>query len=364
MFTRRAYRRYVRKGGTKSNKSKKSDIIDTSDLEKPKVFSIQDVHDLLLEKKEPKEEYIDENQKEIDEYVKKAIGYDDEFEDEQLSQEDKLRLEELLIQTDSEDEDDKEEEKVDNNHHIVADMDQKELQKEELIKDIKDYYSSNKIVSQTSISRHMTTLSYEELIRVNDKSKQEMQEIDSMVKRGRNLDDRDMYFKHMALTNNYSTKEIFRRNISKMSRENMIDALNWLDDTRNENKGVPIIPFIKNLENLFVWKSDREVLIMFIKDEKYTREMKEIPSFDDLQILYELIFNQEHKQDLEKTHLAGDKTLLRRIWEREYKNRYFKEELAKGMRYEDIKDDLEANLRTTGFEETKDETDSDIDLYE
>ena len=50
MLTRRAYKRYVRKGGTKSKKSKSSDIIDTSELEKPKVFSIQDVHDFLLRK--------------------------------------------------------------------------------------------------------------------------------------------------------------------------------------------------------------------------------------------------------------------------------------------------------------------------
>ena len=52
----------------------------------------------------------------------------------------------------------------------------------------------------------------------------------------------------------------------------------------------------------------------------------------------------------------------------EYKNKYLKEELAKGRRYEDIKDDLEADLKPSGVEERKDEqlleTDSDADIYE
>ena len=102
--------------------------------------------------------------------------------------------------------------------------------------------------------------------------------------------------------------------------------------------------------------------------------MKEISSYDDMQILYELIFSEEHKKTLDKTHLAKDKNLLRAIWQREYKNKYLKEELVKGRRYKDIKDDLEADLKPPGFEETKDEpdrypdqppleTDSDTDIY-
>ena len=46
---RRSYKRYVHKGGTKT---KRNDIIDTSELEKPKVFSIQDVHNLFFKNKE------------------------------------------------------------------------------------------------------------------------------------------------------------------------------------------------------------------------------------------------------------------------------------------------------------------------
>ena len=409
MLTRRAYKRYVRKGGTKSKKSKSSDIIDTSELEKPKVFSIQDVHDFLLRKKEPKGEY------------------DDEFEDEPLSQEDKLRLEELLIQTDSEDEGDyKEEKKIDNDplKDIVADtlteevldMAQKELQEEELIKDgiitiesaqlahnaienakkelqeeeeeavrqteqkelderannyYKHFYSNTpqEIVTQTPIIKYVTNLSDELLLEVFNKSKREMIRMAAiaqmdLITSEYEADIYHEYFKRMEWTNNYSTKEIFRRNILKMSSENMIEILNWLDDIRNENKKIPI----RNLEDIFVWKSDRENLIGLIKHEKYTREMKEIPSCDDMNIFYNFISSPEYKRDFEKTHLAKDKSLLLGIWYREYKNKYLKEELAKGRRYEDIKDDLEADLKQSRVEERKDEqlleTDSDADIYE
>jgi hypothetical protein len=430
MLTRRAYKRYVPKGGTKSKKSKKSkssDIIDTSELEKPKVFSIQDVHDFLLRKKEPKGEYRDENQKEIDDYVKKSIDYDDEFEDEPLSEQDKLRLEELLIQTDSEDEEDyKEEKKIDNDplRDIVADtltdevldMAQKELQEEELIKDgiitiesaqlahnaienakkelqeeeeeaarkteqkeldkrADNYYklfysnSPNELVTQTTIIQYVKNIPYEELIEVYNKSQRELQKMAAiaqmnLISTGLEADIYNAYFKRMEWTNNYSTKEIFRRNVLKMGRENMIEVLNWLDDTRNENERIPI----KELENIFIWKSDRENLIGLIKHEKYTREMKEIPSCDDMIIFYNFISSPEYERDFKKTHLAKDKPLLLGIWYREYKNKYLKEELAKGRRYEDIKDDLEADLKPSGVEERKDEqlleTDSDADIYE
>ena len=123
---RRSYKRYVHKGGTKT---KRNDIIDTSELEKPKVFSIQDVHNLFFKnKEESKTEYKDENQDKIDEYVAKSMtNNEDETEEQPISEENQLNLEKLAIKSDSEEEEEEEEEEdenadsIENLRNIVAD---------------------------------------------------------------------------------------------------------------------------------------------------------------------------------------------------------------------------------------------------
>ena len=103
------------------------------------------------------------------------------------------------------------------------------------------------------------------------------------------------------------------------------------------------------------------MLINIAKHEKYTREMKEIPTSEDMNILFDFMHAPEHKKEMEKTHLTEDIGLLTAIWHREYKNKFFKEELAKGRRYEDILDQLQSDLRPSGFEESKE--DSDEEMY-
>ena len=380
MLTRR--RSY--KGGTKT---KRNDIIDTSELEKPKIFSIKDVHNLFFKnQEESKTEYKDENQAEIDDYVANSkVDYEDEIEEQPLSEEDQLAFQELVIKSDSEEEDGEntasEQEDL---KDLVADVlseealntAKKELKEEseEAEKQRKKnaeffnkvFVASTKeeeMMNQAYIGKTIKSISDKELIdRYNWSEKilfglEEYYQKDehkhaSQLERENSAE----IFKRFQWMNNYSAQEIYKRFVEKLNNKSIIQLLDWLNDTTNENKTIPHY----GLKQIFKW-GDRKMLTDIAKHEKYTREMKEIPTSEDMNILFDFMHAPEHKKEMEKTHLTEDIGLLTAIWHREYKNKFFKEELAKGRRYEDILDQLQSDLRPSGFEESKE--DSDEDMY-
>ncbi len=395
MLTRR--RSY--KGGTKT---KRNDIIDTSELEKPKIFSIKDVHNLFFKnQEESKTEYKDENQAEIDDYVANSkVDYDDEIEEQPLSEEDQLAFQELAIKSDSEEEDgentasEQEDDESTNFNDdlkdLVADViaedalnaAQKELQEEfkkelEIDEEIRQdnantfhkvFVSSSKeedMMNRAYIGRNMKSLSDMELLNHYTTSEHILEKLHTFFKQNpitseTSQIDKDNYsemFKRFEWVNNYSAQEIFKRVIIKMENKSLSNLLNWLNDDTNHDKKIPHELFAR----MFHWDADRYTIINLVKHEKYTREMKEIQTSEDLNILYNFIHSTEHKSELEKTHLAKDVGLLTAIWNREYKNKFLKEELAKGRRYEDILDQLQSDLRPSGFEESK--VDSDEEMY-
>ena len=379
---RRSYKRYVHKGGTKT---KRNDIIDTSELEKPKVFSIQDVHNLFFKnKEESKTEYKDENQDEIDEYVANSmVDYGDEIENQPLSEENQLNLEQLAIKSDSEEEDENAD-SIENLRNLVADV----LSEEALAaanKELKEeseeaekqrqknaeffhkvFVASTKeeeLMNQAYIGKTIKSNSDKELIDRYNWSEKILFALEEHYQKNENKDktqlERDNsaeIFKRFQWINNYSTVEIYKRFVEKLNNKGIIQLLDWLNDTTNENKTIPHY----GLKQIFKW-GDRKMLINIAKHEKYTREMKEIPTSEDMNILFDFMHAPEHKKEMEKTHLTEDIGLLTAIWHREYKNKFFKEELAKGRRYEDILDQLQSDLRPSGFEESKE--DSDEEMY-
>ncbi len=385
---RRSYKRYVHKGGTKT---KRNDIIDTSELEKPKVFSIQDVHNLLFKnKEESKTEYKDENQDEIDEYVAKSTMDDgDEIEEQPISEENQLSLEKLAIKSDSEEEEEEDEnaDSIQNLRNIVADAlseealaeAKKELKEESEEEEEKQRQKNAKffhkvfvpstkeedMMNRAYVGRGMKSVSDTELVDRYITSENILGKLHAFFKENpitseTSQIDKDNYsemFKRFEWINNYSTQEIFRRVVIKMDNQSLTKLLEWLNDDTNENETIPH----KLLARIFNWNADKYTMINLAKHEKYTREMKEIQTSEDMNILYHFMHSSEHKTEMEKTHLVKDLPLLTAIWNREYKNKFFKEELAKGRRYEDILDQLQSDLRPSGFEESKE--DSDEEMY-
>ena len=73
-------------------------------------------------KEESKTEYKDENQDEIDEYVANSMAdYGDEIENQPLSEENQLNLEQLAIKSDSEEEDENAD-SIEDLRNLVADI--------------------------------------------------------------------------------------------------------------------------------------------------------------------------------------------------------------------------------------------------
>ncbi len=389
MLTRR--RSY--KGGTKT---KRNDIIDTSELEKPKIFSIKDVHNLFFKnQEESKTEYKDENQAEIDDYVANSkVDYEDEIEEQPLSEEDQLALQELVIKSDSEEEDgentdsEKEDDESTNLNDdlkdLVADViaeealnsAQKELKEESEEAEKQRQKNAeffNKVfvastkeeewMNQAYIAKTIKSISDKELIDRYNWSEKILFGLEEYYQKPENKDKTQLerqnsaeIFKRFQWMNNYSAQEIYKRFVEKLNNKSIIQLLDWINDTTNENKTIPHY----GLKQIFKW-GDRKMLTDIAKHEKYTREMKEIPTSEDMNILFDFMYAPEHKKEMEKTHLTEDIGLLTAIWHREYKNKFFKEELAKGRRYEDILDQLQSDLRPSGFEESKE--DSDEDMY-
>ena len=122
----------------------------------------------------------------------------------------------------------------------------------------------------------------------------------------------------------YAKYEIFTRRITKMSMRKIDELLSWLDNDQNKGKVIPI----ENIRNIFLWNSDKENLIIYLKHEKYKREVKEL-SDTEVKELYEILHDPQYQDRYER--LSSDISHISRILVNEIRSREMRTAAADGV---------------------------------